>query len=210
MGWTGSRFFFLWRWRPYSLFAYPNEGKHIWLAAHDCRMHIRGDLEMAVRNADWKISGNKPALHHCLSKLWVLNCSLTWSTRPAPAITAGQTAGQRRRLYSAVPGRVFVATRSHSAQGEREISFNKGDRVKGEYSYMFCVMILWWCVLYAVLCLPCNYKVWWWVHLVLTWRDCIEIVMLCSFKLPPEVCGSAFVLLTTCCVSPSVKSKKKY
>ncbi|TKS91407.1 SH3 and multiple ankyrin repeat domains protein 1 [Collichthys lucidus] len=49
---------------------------------------------------------------------------------PAPASTAGQTAGQRRRLYSAVPGRVFVATRSHSAQGEREISFNKGDRVK--------------------------------------------------------------------------------
>lgn len=52
--------------------------------------------------------------------------------RPAPATTAGQTAGQRRRLYSAVPGRCFVATRSHSAQGEREITFNKGDRVKGQ------------------------------------------------------------------------------
>uniref|UniRef100_A0AAZ1X3Y7 SH3 and multiple ankyrin repeat domains 1 n=1 Tax=Oreochromis aureus TaxID=47969 RepID=A0AAZ1X3Y7_OREAU len=50
--------------------------------------------------------------------------------RPVPATTTVQTAGQRRRLYSAVPGRVFVATRSHSAQGEREISFNKGDRVK--------------------------------------------------------------------------------
>uniref|UniRef100_A0A3Q4GTU3 SH3 and multiple ankyrin repeat domains protein 1 n=1 Tax=Neolamprologus brichardi TaxID=32507 RepID=A0A3Q4GTU3_NEOBR len=49
---------------------------------------------------------------------------------PGPATTTVQTAGQRRRLYSAVPGRVFVATRSHSAQGEREISFNKGDRVK--------------------------------------------------------------------------------
>ncbi|KAI4822740.1 hypothetical protein KUCAC02_008269, partial [Chaenocephalus aceratus] len=49
---------------------------------------------------------------------------------PAPATTAAQNAGQRRRLYSAVPGRVFVATRSHSAQGEREISFNKGERVK--------------------------------------------------------------------------------
>ncbi|XP_005469046.3 SH3 and multiple ankyrin repeat domains protein 1 isoform X3 [Oreochromis niloticus] len=49
---------------------------------------------------------------------------------PVPATTTVQTAGQRRRLYSAVPGRVFVATRSHSAQGEREISFNKGDRVK--------------------------------------------------------------------------------
>uniref|UniRef100_A0A8C7QLI5 SH3 and multiple ankyrin repeat domains 1 n=1 Tax=Oncorhynchus mykiss TaxID=8022 RepID=A0A8C7QLI5_ONCMY len=36
----------------------------------------------------------------------------------------------RRRLYSAVPGRVFVATRSHSAQGDREISISKGDKVK--------------------------------------------------------------------------------
>ncbi|KAG5854662.1 hypothetical protein ANANG_G00040180 [Anguilla anguilla] len=44
--------------------------------------------------------------------------------------SGGPSGGQRRRLYSAVPGRVFVATRSHSAQGEREISLNKGDRVK--------------------------------------------------------------------------------
>ncbi|XP_016323514.1 LOW QUALITY PROTEIN: SH3 and multiple ankyrin repeat domains protein 1 [Sinocyclocheilus anshuiensis] len=42
----------------------------------------------------------------------------------------GTASGQRRRLYSAVPGRVFVATRSHSTQGDREISFNKGDKVK--------------------------------------------------------------------------------
>uniref|UniRef100_A0A9J8BIG2 SH3 and multiple ankyrin repeat domains protein 1-like n=1 Tax=Cyprinus carpio carpio TaxID=630221 RepID=A0A9J8BIG2_CYPCA len=41
-----------------------------------------------------------------------------------------QGGGQRKRLYSAVPGRVFVATRSHSAHGEREISLNKGDKVK--------------------------------------------------------------------------------
>uniref|UniRef100_A0A671R6S2 SH3 and multiple ankyrin repeat domains 1 n=1 Tax=Sinocyclocheilus anshuiensis TaxID=1608454 RepID=A0A671R6S2_9TELE len=37
---------------------------------------------------------------------------------------------QRKRLYSAVPGRMFVATRSHSAHGEREISLSKGDKVK--------------------------------------------------------------------------------
>ncbi|KAJ8364257.1 hypothetical protein SKAU_G00130880 [Synaphobranchus kaupii] len=49
---------------------------------------------------------------------------------PASAGSVGPSEGQRRRLYSAVPGRVFVATRSHSAQGEREISLNKGDRVK--------------------------------------------------------------------------------
>ncbi|XP_077075364.1 SH3 and multiple ankyrin repeat domains protein 1 [Siphateles boraxobius] len=42
----------------------------------------------------------------------------------------GGGGGQRKRLYSAVPGRVFVATRSHSAHGEREISFSKGEKVK--------------------------------------------------------------------------------
>lgn len=45
--------------------------------------------------------------------------------------TVTAAGGQRRRLYSAVPGRVFVATRSHSAQGDREISISKGDKVKG-------------------------------------------------------------------------------
>ncbi|CAL8274655.1 unnamed protein product [Lota lota] len=49
---------------------------------------------------------------------------------PVPVVTPAAGTGQRRRLYSAVPGRVFVATRAHSAQGEREVSFNKGDRVK--------------------------------------------------------------------------------
>uniref|UniRef100_A0A3B1JVV6 SH3 and multiple ankyrin repeat domains protein 1 n=1 Tax=Astyanax mexicanus TaxID=7994 RepID=A0A3B1JVV6_ASTMX len=49
---------------------------------------------------------------------------------PGSISSQGTAPGQRRRLYSAVPGRVFVATRSHSAQGEREISFNKGDKVK--------------------------------------------------------------------------------
>ncbi|XP_051542855.1 SH3 and multiple ankyrin repeat domains protein 1-like [Myxocyprinus asiaticus] len=42
----------------------------------------------------------------------------------------GGDGGQRKRLYSAVPGRVFVATHSHSAHSEREISLSKGDKVK--------------------------------------------------------------------------------
>lgn len=45
---------------------------------------------------------------------------------------------QRRRLYSAVPGRVFIATRSHSAQGERELSLSKGDKVKGQICLYKC------------------------------------------------------------------------
>ncbi|XP_053474577.1 SH3 and multiple ankyrin repeat domains protein 1 [Ictalurus furcatus] len=49
---------------------------------------------------------------------------------PGSISSQGAAPAQRRRLYSAVPGRVFVATRSHTAQGEREISLNKGDKVK--------------------------------------------------------------------------------
>ncbi len=63
----------------------------------------------------------------------------------------GTASGQRRRLYSAVPGRVFVATRSHSAQGDREISFNKGDKVKGEWvCFSMWTCIVWECVCVCV------------------------------------------------------------
>lgn len=37
-----------------------------------------------------------------------------------------------KRMYSAVPGRVYVATRAHSASGDKELSLSKGDKVKGE------------------------------------------------------------------------------
>ncbi|TKS90426.1 SH3 and multiple ankyrin repeat domains protein 2 [Collichthys lucidus] len=43
-----------------------------------------------------------------------------------------QTAFQmrKRRLYSAVPGRTFIATRSHVPQGAGEIQLHRGERVK--------------------------------------------------------------------------------
>uniref|UniRef100_UPI0037E9C06E SH3 and multiple ankyrin repeat domains protein 1-like n=1 Tax=Semicossyphus pulcher TaxID=241346 RepID=UPI0037E9C06E len=46
------------------------------------------------------------------------------------ATSAGSGGGQMKRMYSAVPGRVYVATRAHSAGGDRELSLSKGDRVK--------------------------------------------------------------------------------
>ncbi|XP_021172415.2 SH3 and multiple ankyrin repeat domains protein 1 isoform X2 [Fundulus heteroclitus] len=46
------------------------------------------------------------------------------------APSAGSGGGQMKRMYSAVPGRVYVAIRSHSASGDRELSLNKGDKVK--------------------------------------------------------------------------------
>ncbi|KAM3591387.1 uncharacterized protein V6R79_001133 [Siganus canaliculatus] len=46
------------------------------------------------------------------------------------ATSAGSGGGQMKRMYSAVPGRVYVATRAHSASGDRELSLNKGDKVK--------------------------------------------------------------------------------
>ncbi|XP_054609337.1 SH3 and multiple ankyrin repeat domains protein 1-like isoform X2 [Dunckerocampus dactyliophorus] len=49
--------------------------------------------------------------------------------RPGAA-PAGSGGGQVKRMYSAVPGRVYVATRAHSASGDRQLSLNKGDKVK--------------------------------------------------------------------------------
>ncbi|MEQ2304956.1 hypothetical protein AMECASPLE_032526, partial [Ameca splendens] len=49
---------------------------------------------------------------------------------PCSAPPAGSGGGQMKRMYSAVPGRVYVAIRSHSASGDRELSLNKGDKVK--------------------------------------------------------------------------------
>lgn len=39
---------------------------------------------------------------------------------------------RKRRLYSAVPGRTFIATRSHVPQGPGEIQLHRGERVKGQ------------------------------------------------------------------------------
>ncbi|XP_076987026.1 SH3 and multiple ankyrin repeat domains protein 1 [Tamandua tetradactyla] len=38
--------------------------------------------------------------------------------------------GRRRKLYSAVPGRSFLAVKSYQAQGEGEISLSKGEKIK--------------------------------------------------------------------------------
>ncbi|XP_068610359.1 LOW QUALITY PROTEIN: SH3 and multiple ankyrin repeat domains protein 1-like [Brachionichthys hirsutus] len=46
------------------------------------------------------------------------------------ATSAGSGGGHMKRLYSAVPGRVYVVVRGHSAIGERELSLSKGDKVK--------------------------------------------------------------------------------
>uniref|UniRef100_H2UVN0 SH3 and multiple ankyrin repeat domains 1 n=1 Tax=Takifugu rubripes TaxID=31033 RepID=H2UVN0_TAKRU len=52
----------------------------------------------------------------------------SWSL--CSATSTGSAGGQMKRMYSAVPGRVYVATRAHSAIGERELSLSKGDKVK--------------------------------------------------------------------------------
>lgn len=42
---------------------------------------------------------------------------------------------RKRRLYSAVPGRTFIATQSYVPQGSGEIQLHRGERVKGQTSY---------------------------------------------------------------------------
>lgn len=40
--------------------------------------------------------------------------------------------GPKRKLYSAVPGRTFIAVKSYEPQGPGEIQLNRGERVKGK------------------------------------------------------------------------------
>uniref|UniRef100_A0A665TG34 SH3 and multiple ankyrin repeat domains protein 3 n=1 Tax=Echeneis naucrates TaxID=173247 RepID=A0A665TG34_ECHNA len=49
------------------------------------------------------------------------------SPPPSPPLTPQL---RKRRLYSAVPGRTFIATRSHVPQGPGEIQLHRGERVK--------------------------------------------------------------------------------
>uniref|UniRef100_A0AAR2IW67 SH3 and multiple ankyrin repeat domains protein 3 n=1 Tax=Pygocentrus nattereri TaxID=42514 RepID=A0AAR2IW67_PYGNA len=51
---------------------------------------------------------------------------LTFRDPSPPAVSRGP----KRRLYSAVPGRTFIAVSSHTPQGEGEITLNRGERVK--------------------------------------------------------------------------------
>uniref|UniRef100_A0A8C6NW22 SH3 and multiple ankyrin repeat domains 2 n=1 Tax=Nothobranchius furzeri TaxID=105023 RepID=A0A8C6NW22_NOTFU len=51
-------------------------------------------------------------------------------SRPVSPSSHGEPVGTRRKLYSAVPGRIFVVVRSYTAQAEGEINLYKGDRVK--------------------------------------------------------------------------------
>lgn len=41
--------------------------------------------------------------------------------------------GPKRKLYSAVPGRRFIAVKSHAPLGDGEIQLNRGEAVKGEW-----------------------------------------------------------------------------
>ncbi|KAM6954631.1 SH3 and multiple ankyrin repeat domains protein 3 isoform 2-T2 [Aplochiton taeniatus] len=49
---------------------------------------------------------------------------------PSPPTSPPLVPRQKRRLYSAVPGRTFIATRSHTPLGPGEIHLHRGERVK--------------------------------------------------------------------------------
>lgn len=49
---------------------------------------------------------------------------------------------RKRRLYSAVPGRTFIATRSHVPQGSGEIQLHRGERVKGQWETKCSTLVL--------------------------------------------------------------------
>jgi len=60
---------------------------------------------------------------------YIFVCSSAVSNKDSSGGTLGWR--PKRKLYSAVPGRVFVVVKSHQPQGDDEIQLNKGEKVKG-------------------------------------------------------------------------------
>uniref|UniRef100_A0AAQ5XLZ0 SH3 and multiple ankyrin repeat domains 1 n=1 Tax=Amphiprion ocellaris TaxID=80972 RepID=A0AAQ5XLZ0_AMPOC len=71
-----------------------------------------------------------PLVYHSVKLISVFCYRLSPTSSLCSATSAGSGGAQMKRMYSAVPGRVYVATRAHSASGDRELSLNKGDKVK--------------------------------------------------------------------------------
>lgn len=53
------------------------------------------------------------------------------------ALSAFEYPGPRRKLYSAVPGRLFVVVKPYQPQVDGEIPLHRGDRVKGQCPLCF-------------------------------------------------------------------------
>uniref|UniRef100_A0AAZ3QWS4 SH3 and multiple ankyrin repeat domains 1 n=1 Tax=Oncorhynchus tshawytscha TaxID=74940 RepID=A0AAZ3QWS4_ONCTS len=82
---------------------------------------LRGTLLVSPGVVPLHTNTNFYSVPLCLS-----SCSATSTTGGG----AGSAGGQMRRMYSAVPGRVYVATRAYTAHGDKELSISKGDKVK--------------------------------------------------------------------------------
>lgn len=73
-----------------------------------------------------------------LVTLFSLSAPLAWSRSPFAAgankdsLSAFEYPGPKRKLYSAVPGRLFVAVKPYQPQVDGEIPLHRGDRVKGQ------------------------------------------------------------------------------
>lgn len=64
-----------------------------------------------------------------------------------------------KRMYSAVPGRVYVATRAHSATGDRELSLSKGDKVKGDKELKFLNGEIWESTIGIEIMFDCTFQI---------------------------------------------------
>lgn len=73
-----------------------------------------------------------------LVTLFSLSAPLAWYRSPFAAgankdsLSAFEYPGPKRKLYSAVPGRLFVAVKPYQPQVDGEIPLHRGDRVKGQ------------------------------------------------------------------------------
>uniref|UniRef100_A0A8C2X6I5 SH3 and multiple ankyrin repeat domains 1 n=1 Tax=Cyclopterus lumpus TaxID=8103 RepID=A0A8C2X6I5_CYCLU len=95
---------------------------------------LRANSDNSMTQSDPLALPNKAATNpnpgqcNTVSSLGVVRLSLSFDLRSATS--AGSGGGQIKRMYSAVPGRMYTASRAYSASGDKELSLNKGDKVK--------------------------------------------------------------------------------
>uniref|UniRef100_A0A8C3AD40 SH3 domain-containing protein n=1 Tax=Cyclopterus lumpus TaxID=8103 RepID=A0A8C3AD40_CYCLU len=104
---------------------------------HSLRRHTRLSTNTGVVSTNIGVSSTNTGvaevsnLSLSFSDLSVCSPSAGGHVEASPPSSPPATPQMRkRRLYSAVPGRTFIATRSHVPQGVGEIQLHRGERVK--------------------------------------------------------------------------------
>ncbi|KAM4749599.1 SH3 and multiple ankyrin repeat domains protein 3 isoform 3-T3 [Rhinophrynus dorsalis] len=92
-----------------------------------------GDSSLASTTSSRSTHSRSPSLHRAREERDIDSHTLRRGRGKSPGpldVRSTGPRGPKRKLYSAVPGRTFIAVKSYEPQGPGEIQLNRGERVK--------------------------------------------------------------------------------